>query len=163
MTDEQPWVRQPGERSNAYDAFRIFLRMGKDRTLPRVAEETGMSHSMVSTWSLNNEWTARSAAYDSYTVNAHLDGAVHELARIRDKNLALMDKLRGLLDSRLDVFIEKKQDPTAMWSRAVEVMARVEQNSILAGDKLAGAPSEAVTRVDKLIEKLEKMNAEAQG
>jgi hypothetical protein len=158
MANEQPWVRQDGEgeRSGAYDAFKAYLHLGKDRTIARAAAECGRSASMLKRWSIEYNWVERSAAYDSYTVTAHLDGAVHELARIRDKNLALMDKLRGLLDTRLDVFIAKGMDPTAMWSRAVEVMARVEQNSILAGDKAMTRQSEGVTRIEQLLERLDK-------
>ena len=65
---------------------------------------------------------------------AETDGMVHQLAACRDKNLALMDKLRGHLETRLDTFIARGEDPTIRWTQALTAMAKVEQNSLLLKD-----------------------------
>jgi len=154
--DEQIWRRREGESNPAYEAFRSYMRL---RSTTKVAEDLGKSITLVTGWCTRNEWVERIAAYDSYVVTADTDGLVHALAESRDKNLALMDKLRGLLDMRLDDFIAKRMDPTNNWSKAVEVMARVEQNSLLMGQKTMEKQSESVTKVETLVRRLEELNA----
>lgn len=154
MADDQPWVRQPGERSNAYQAFRVYLELGKDRTIQRAADGHGMSHSMLKRWSIDHSWVARSAAFDSYTITAPLDGMVHALAETRDKNLALMDKLRGLLDMRLDDFISKREDPTIRWTQACVAMTKIEANSLMMGQQEKN--SDRLERVEELLRKLDE-------
>lgn len=150
---EHPWMRQPGETTVAYEAFRVYLSV---RTQPKVCEELGKSRQLISKWSSDWEWLERVRAFDVHLSEAQTDGLVHQLAESRDKNLALMDKLRGLLNTRLDVFIERKTDPTVAWTRAVEALARVEANSLMLGLKNQGTTTAAVTRVEELVEKLQR-------
>lgn len=157
---EHPWMRQPLETTQAYEAFRSYMSL---RTHPKVCEELGKSRQLISKWSSDWEWVERVRAFDVHLAEAQTDGLVHQLAESRDKNIALMDKLRGLLDTRLDTFIERKQDPTVAWTRAVEAMARVEANSLMLGIKNQGTTTAAVTRVEELVEKLQREYAKDSG
>jgi hypothetical protein len=76
---------------------------------------------------------------------------VHALAETRDKNLALMDKLRGLLDSRLDDFIENRQDPTIRWTQACVAMTKIEANSLAMADTKKS--SEKIVQIEAMIER----------
>lgn len=150
MTTQYPWGRREGEQPLAYEAFRQYLHLGKDRSLQGACDAVNRSYSLVRRWSSAYEWIERSRAYDSHLATADTDGMVHALAETRDKNLALMDKLRGLLDTRLDTFIARNEDPTIRWTQAVTAMAKIEANSLIMGKEDKSA--ERVDNVMKLVE-----------
>lgn len=161
MTEEnRPWQRRPTESIQAYDAFRVYMKV---RTLEKTCKELGKSWQLISRWSSQHDWVERVKLFNDHLNNAETDGLIHQVAESRDKNIALMDKLRGLLNDRLDTFIERKQDPTVAWTRAVEAMARVEANSLMLGLKNQGTTTAAVTRVEELVEKLAKEYARDSG
>jgi hypothetical protein len=151
MAAKQIWTRQPGEGAGAYDAFKAYLHMGKDRSLNALSEQNQISRSLLSRWSAGHGWAERSRAYDSYVMTADTDGMVHAIAQSRDKNLALMDKLRSHLSDRLDTFIQRKEDPTIRWTQALTAMAKVEQNSLLLKDDVK--TDERIGRIEELVER----------
>lgn len=128
---KQIWTRRDTETSPAYEAFRTYMSL---RSTTKVAEELGKSLTLVTRWCAEHSWVERVTEYDRYIVTADTDGLVHALAETRDKNLALMDKLRGLLDSRLDEFIAQRQDPTIRWTQACVAMTKIEANSLAMAD-----------------------------
>lgn len=155
MSEEQTWLRRDNESDPAYEAFRVYLLMGSRRTLERVCKHLAKSNALISDWSRKNDWPARVRAFDRYAVNAPTDGMVHALAESRDKNLALIDKLRRLLDMRLDDFIDKRQDPTIRWTQGLTAMAKVEQNALLM-NKDSEKTTEQVTRIEQMLEDLDE-------
>lgn len=132
--EDQSWIRRDGESSSAYTAFREYLSLGGKRTLAKVGENLGKSLPSVELLSAKHDWVARSRDYDNYVATADTDGIAHALAETRDKNLALMDKLRGLLDMRLDDFIAQRDDPTIRWTQACVAMTKIEANALVAKD-----------------------------
>lgn len=154
MTTQYPWERREGEQPLAYEAFRQYLHLGKDRSLQGACDAVNRSYSLVRRWSSNYEWIERSRAYDSHLATADTDGLVHALAetrdKMRDKNLALMDKLRGLLDIVLDDHIVKREPPSIRWTQACVAMTKIEANSLLLGKEDKSA--ERVDNVMKLVE-----------
>jgi hypothetical protein len=150
MTD-QPWIRREDENSGAYTAFKAYLYQGKDRSLTALSAQEQISRSLLGRWSIAYDWTERCRAYDSYVMTADVDGMVHAIAHSRDKNLALMDKLRSHLSDRLDTFIARKEDPTIRWTQALTAMAKVEQNSLLLKDDVK--TDERVGRIEALVER----------
>lgn len=147
----QSWTRQEGESTQAYEAFKAYLHLGKNRSLQGAADEIGKSMSLTARWSGQHDWVKRSRAYDSYVMTADTDGMVHAIADSRDKNLKLMDKLRQHLSDRLDTFIERKEDPTIRWTQALTAMAKVEQNSLLLKDDVK--TDERIDRIELLVER----------
>lgn len=131
MTESQTWLRRETESNPAYEAFRTYMKL---RSCSKVAQELGKSTTLITRWSSEHEWVARITDYDHYVATADTDGIAHALAETRDKNLALMDKLRGLLDMRLDDFIAGRQDPTIRWTQACVAMTKIEANALVAKD-----------------------------
>ena len=148
---EQIWTRRDEETSPAYEAFREYLGMGGSRSCAKVAQSLGKSTQLITGWSAKHDWVERVTAYDQYVLTADTDGMIHALAETRDKNLALMDKLRGLLDSRLDDFIARRDDPTIRWTQACIAMTKIEANSLAMGETKKA--SEKVIAIEALIEK----------
>jgi len=156
MPAEYEWLRKDDETSVAYAAFRMYLDMGDDRTIAKVCEGTGKSWQLMTRWSSMHSWVERVRAFDRHLKAAETDGLVSQLAESRDKNLALMDKLRDHLSTRLNYFILKSVDPTMLWTQALVAMARVEQNSLLMAERSTGKTSEQITRVEALVETLQR-------
>lgn len=146
--EKRPWLRQDGETSQAYEAFRVYLNV---RTIPKVCEELGKSRQLISLWSSKWGWLERCRAFDVHLTEAQTDGLVHQMAESRDKNLALMDKLRGLLNIRLDVFIQRREDPTIRWTQAVMAMAKIEANSLAL--KQDTRTDERIGKIEELVER----------
>lgn len=149
---EKEWQRRDGETPPAYDAFQEYLRI---RSTGKVADSLGKSTTLIERWSAAHDWVARSVAFDRFLNDQALDGMVHDLSACRDKNLALMDKLRGLLDICLDGHIEKREPPTIRWTQACMAMSKIEANSLLMG-KDDGKTSEAVERVESILNRLDE-------
>lgn len=144
----RPWLRQEGETDKAYEAFRVYLNA---RTIPKVCDELGKSRQLISMWSAKYGWIERVRSFDTHLVEAQTDGLIHQMAESRDKNLALMDKLRGLLDTRLDIFIARKDDPTIRWTQAVMAMAKIEANSLAL--KQDTKTDERIDKIEALVER----------
>lgn len=60
----EPWERQPGETSEAYQAFKLYRDMGVKRSNAKVAKECGKNVSLISRWSSRWHWVRRIEMYD---------------------------------------------------------------------------------------------------
>ena len=134
MSTEHAWTRRDGESPVAYEAFKTYLHQGTGRSLAKVGAVLGKSTVLMERWSVAHDWVARCVPYDSYINDAATDGIAHALAETRDKNLALMDKLRGLLDICLDDYLARRQPPPQSWSQACVAMTKIEANALVAKD-----------------------------
>lgn len=159
--DDKAWLRRTEETNPAYEAFREYLNMGPSRSCVKVAESLGKSTQLITGWSAKHDWVERVTAFDRHLAEAETDGMVHQLAACRDKNLALMDKLRGHLETRLDTFIARGEDPTIRWTQALTAMAKVEQNSLLLKDdaKTTEKLDNVMALVAKVVENAGKVPA----
>jgi hypothetical protein len=147
-----PWVRQENETPQSYEAFKIYLNLQGSRSLAKVCEATGKSWAQVSHASSKYGWVERCRAYDIHVSEAMTDGLVNALAVSRDKNLALVDKLRDHLSNRLDRFIERDQDPSVRWTQALTAMARLETNCFAIKDD--AKTTEKLERIEALIDRV---------
>ena len=63
--ESHPWDRMKGESRQAYQAFRVYLRLGPlNRSLAATGRELGKSTTLMSRWSARWSWVARVDAYD---------------------------------------------------------------------------------------------------
>lgn len=151
--DQHPWTRREKESSVAYEAFRVYLFQGKDRTTRRCAEEIGKSDSLIRRWSSTYDWPARSVAYDSYMVNARVDGEADELARVRNKHLELADRLLDHLGDSLSMW-KPGHDPSIRWTQAFAAAAKVQQTALTLREKTTRTDEEAIEKIMAVVEKL---------
>lgn len=127
--DPHPWTRREEETTPAYDAFRTYLNQGGSRSTANVAQELSKSKTQIDRWSGQHSWVERARAYDSYLMTAETDGHAEELARVRNRHMALADKLLDHLDHRLDDFIEKNQDPSVRWTQAFSAGTKAQESA----------------------------------
>jgi hypothetical protein len=153
MTD-YVWTRRDDESDPAWRAFKLYLDAGSQRSIRKVADREKKSHQLIAGWSSQHEWVERCRAFDRHLQEAQTDGLVNQMAETRDKNLALMDKLREHLSRRLDTFIRLDQDPSVRWTQALMAMAKVEANSLVLGAQ--DKTSDSVARVEQLVARLEQ-------
>lgn len=58
--------RLPGETTKAYAAFRIFLKLGSERSVRKAARKRNKGVTVVAEWSSKYQWTERAAAFDEH-------------------------------------------------------------------------------------------------
>lgn len=156
INDRYPWTRRDDEGSRPYDAFKIYLSQGSDRSQARVAREVGKSETLISGWASTHHWRERIRAYEIHMMEAATDGATEWTANARSETQALADKLRGLLSSRLDYWIARGDDPTMRWSTAAGVLIKMQEHGIAPVEN-----SRMAAELDRVARMLETITGEA--
>src|ERR1044071_4376201 len=97
MANANDYQRLEAESNRSYSAFIQFLEMGKDRSLQKVAEQTGMSLSSIKRWSMKHAWQERSKSFDLDFSKIELKQAMRDrIERIKEaqqKELAIANVL----------------------------------------------------------------------
>lgn len=150
---EYEWLRKQGETARSYDAFRVYLNMGPGRTLAKAAEEVGKSTTLLEDWSSQWDWQARVRAFENHLLAAETDGHAEELARVKNKQLELTDKLLDHLSSRLDDYIAKNMDPTVRWVQAFAAATKAQLAAIQLRNE-AGAEDPRIAELNARIDRL---------
>lgn len=63
-TDVDPWERQPDESEPAWEAFKAYREMGRERSQVRVAAQVGKNVNLISRWSKRWSWIRRAYEYE---------------------------------------------------------------------------------------------------
>ena len=77
--------RNKKETPEAFEAFTVYLELGKERTAKKVAEVIGTSLSNVKKFQTRNNWVARAAAYDADRVKENFKEVREAKARQHKK------------------------------------------------------------------------------
>ena len=129
--ERKPWERQPNEGTKPYEAFTIYRDMGKERTLPKVAEKCGKSVSLISRWSQTHSWVERVTAWDDEADRQAAQKQLKDIAnaRVRQRKQAVKMQLKALQ------LLESIQEGDAKLSEIVSLMKLgMEQERICLGD-----------------------------
>lgn len=150
--DPYPWTRRDDETTPAYTALRAYLNQGGSRSTSKTAQELGKSKTQMDQWSGRHAWVERARAYDSYLMTAETDGHAEELARVRNRHMALADKLLDHLDRRLDDFIENNRDPSSGWTQAFSAGTKAQESATRMREqgKESGLLEQILAKVQKL-------------
>lgn len=63
--EQEPWDRQPGESTKAYEAFAIYRDLGPARSVRRVSQQLGKSRTLIGRWCTDYDWVKRCEAWDA--------------------------------------------------------------------------------------------------
>lgn len=129
--ETQPWERQPKEGPKPFDAFTIYRDMGKERTLPKVAEQLGKSLGLISRWSSAHNWVERVNAWDDEADRQAAQKQLKDIsnARVRQRKQAVKMQLKALQ------LLESINQGDAKLSEIVSLMKLgMEQERICLGD-----------------------------
>lgn len=121
--DRQPWERQPGETSKAYEAFCVYRDMGLSRSVVKVGKDLGKAARTVEDWSRKYNWVQRTEAWDSIPAKAMAESYAEMVTDITDQHRALADKLIKRLSDNLDR-MPPGMDPSVRWSQAHNAAAK---------------------------------------
>jgi len=61
-----PWTRATGEPAKVYEGLTAYMNMGPDRSLVKVARQSGKDVTLYHRWSVKWCWVARTEAFDRY-------------------------------------------------------------------------------------------------
>lgn len=125
------WDRQPEETPKAYEAFTIYRDMGRERTLPKVAEQCGKSIGLMNKWSQKYGWVNRVRAWDDNLDRMEAKELARDIAkmRARQRKQALKMQVKGL------ELMKDIQPGDARLSEIVSLMKLgMEQERIVMGD-----------------------------
>jgi hypothetical protein len=101
------WQRLPGETAEAFEAFGLYLELGFDASLSRVAEKTGKTYGAIKNLSWRHQWSQRAVAWRQHLANTAFAGVQRDVA----KNVELWSDRQQILreqewerSQRLDMF-----------------------------------------------------------
>ena len=126
-----PWERQPEETPKAYEAFTIYRDLGKERTIPKVAETLRKSVSLMNRWSQAYSWVERVTAWDDEADRQAAQKQLKDIAnaRVRQRKQAVKMQLKALQ------LLESINEGDAKLSEIVALMKLgMEQERICMGD-----------------------------
>lgn len=144
MTNRQPWHRQEGETSKAYNAFVIYRDMGPGRSLEKVCQNLSKRPhyiTILKEWSSRHGWVARCLAHDEDMADRRRKAQAEAIERMAERQAQqgmafqqvatshFMDPATKKLRTQLD------KDADAI--RAMEVGVKIERTA-------RGEPTEIV-------------------
>lgn len=150
--ERYPWTRREGETPKGYEAFKLYLFQGKDRSLQKVHDETKIATGLIGRWSREHAWVARTAAYDTYKVTAQVDGEVDDLVRVRSKHLNVAEKLLDHLMDNMRMW-KPGYDPSLRWTTAFTAAAKVQQTALTLRETTSKTDEEAIEKIMAVMEK----------
>ena len=105
FTKYEPWEQWPDEPNKAYHRFSMYLKIGPERSIRKVAErlQKGSGYEKhLRRWSSKYNWVKRSGEYDRHLIEKTLKHKEEILDRGMARLLNMMDKALDELESVLD-------------------------------------------------------------
>ena len=137
-----PFEQQPREGNKPYEAFRLYLDMGSERSLEAVRIKCGKSARLIQRWSGKFDWPGRVKAYHSH------------LAEVERKAIESMAVEKAVEWANMHEALKRQ-----MWRKAEEVLAMVQkaQDEWMEKGRIPGW--EGMARMLELAFKLKQMAA----
>lgn len=124
----EPWERQKGETSRAYEAFCTYRDMGASRSINKTAQKLSKNRTTIAEWSARNDWVKRVAAWDMEQDRIARQAQTDEIKKMRKRHADLAN---------------------AMLVKAAKALQRIPEDEIKAGD---------VSRMVETAAKLERIS-----
>lgn len=140
--DREPWDRQPGESNRQYSRFRIFMELGRVRTLKQAVEilhgvgDTSVSYRTLMQYAYEYRWTERAEAHDL----AQDQLEAQRLLTLRQEMIARHRKIAGALQAKAVAALAHIQ-PEAM--TPLDVVRFIRYGTAIEANAL-GQPTETV-------------------
>ncbi len=109
----EPWERQKGETSRAYEAFTIYRDLGPDRSQAKTSRKLGKNSRTIADWSKKYEWVKRAAAWDAEQDRIARQSQIDEIRKMRKRHADLA---------------------TAMLVKAAKALKRIPEDEVKASD-----------------------------
>lgn len=124
----EPWERQEGETSKAWEAFCIYRDMGVDRSLRKVAQNLNKSVTQIAEWSSKYDWVKRVTAWDAEQDRIARQEQIKAIKAMRNRH-AGMAKAMIVKAGRALQRIPEEEIKASDISRMIEVASKLERIS----------------------------------
>lgn len=136
---KKAWFKQPGETAKAFEAFMVFLMLGKDRTLGDTAKSLGKSYTAIARWSRQWHWAIRAGAYEEHYMLLRLESAEadRDAMYVKQRSMAnsALDLVGAKMAAMLDAVVEGKLDSDVLKSDAMvrlfDTASKIERMAVL--------------------------------
>lgn len=115
-SDTKPWEQQQGESAKAFEAFKVYLDMGSERSIRAVGEKLGKSSTLMARWSSTHGWVERVAAYDADLRQQAHDQAVKSARKMSERHIKLALQLQEKAIQALSKMKPEDLDPKSLIS-----------------------------------------------
>lgn len=123
-----PWERQEGESTKAFEAFCVYRDMGIQRSLSKVSEKLQKSDTLMGRWSRTYDWVERAAAWDSEQDRIIRQQQLDDIKKMRKRHASLAEDML-LKAAQALKFIPEDEVKASDISRLVEVGSKLERIS----------------------------------
>lgn len=103
------WELQPNETDKAIRAFKIYLALGTDRSIQKVADELQCSFNNVRKWYERWSWKERAAAYEANLIDTELKKMEKGRLAMKKRHLNLSQALQGISSVQIRAWQEQAQ------------------------------------------------------
>lgn len=103
----RPWFRQEAESIPAYEAFMLYLTMGRERNMAQVSRDLGKAENLIYRWSSRWRWQDRVAAYEEHFLTLNLDSYEAERERMWRRHRSLANEAMVLVEATFAGLREK--------------------------------------------------------
>ena len=123
----EPWERQKGETSKAWEAFAIYRDMPQ-RSIRDVARQLNKSATLIARWSSTHEWQKRVSAWDAEQDRIARQSQIDEIKKMRKRHADLASAMLVKAARALQRIPEDEIKATDV-SRMVDTAAKLERIS----------------------------------
>ncbi|MFR9675788.1 hypothetical protein [Streptomyces sp. TR02-1] len=95
------WDRQPGETARQYNQFRVYLDLGRTRSLTKAAETLTISYGQVRNIASARRWTTRAEAWDAHKSAEFEAQWTEERLRAAEDDARVLKVVMGKVASKL--------------------------------------------------------------
>jgi hypothetical protein len=132
VNDElQPWERQPGETTKAFQAFQIYRDLGiedpNSRTLLEAARRVGKHRNVLNKWKRMYNWEERCRHFDVEQDRLRLAEKRRRIDRANREHLNLAQVMLGKVAKRLEVLKAETELTPRDLNTMIEVATKIQR------------------------------------
>ena len=123
-----PWERQEGESTKAYEAFCIYRDLGINRSIAKVVKTLGKSKALLEGWSSKYDWVERAAQWDSEQDRVARQQQLEDIKKMRKRHAELASTMLSKAAEALQ-HLQPEEIKATDVSRMVDVASKLERVS----------------------------------
>ncbi len=105
--DREPWEKQKGESTQAFEAFGLYRDMGESRSLSKVGHQLNKSKALMGRWSTKWQWVNRALAWDAELDRVARQEQINQVKKMYRKHAKLAQGLLGVATHEINALVKK--------------------------------------------------------
>lgn len=91
---DNSWERQPGETTQAFEAFELYCKMGSERSIRKVAQKMAKTDSLLRRWSSRWSWVNRARDYDNEIRRKEVIAEKKQFREMKQRHISMAIQLQ---------------------------------------------------------------------